>query len=94
MGAEQFEVHTVKPCDPKEVKGYEATLYEAFEEDGKKNKRLRTPNEAPCTAKAIVYNTFVLAGMIGHEIKKFVMNEFVAGLELRGDLRERVLMAI
>ena len=95
MAAEQFEVHVVRPSDPEDKRQYEATLFQVVTPDtGRGGRELRKPVNLPCTARAIAYNTFVLAGLVAHEIKRFVMNEFTAGVELRGDLRERVLMAI
>ena len=95
MAAEQFEVHVVRPSDPSDKRQYEATLFQGTAPDtGRGGRELRKPVDLPCTARAIAYNTFVLAGLVAHEIKKYVMNEFTAGVELRGDLRQRVLMAI
>ena len=95
MAAEQFEVHVVRPSDLGDNRQYEATLFQVVAPGSDRGRReLRKPVDLPCTARAIAYNTFVLAGLVAHEIKKFVMNEFTAGVELRGDLRERVLMAI
>ena len=95
MAAEQFEVHVVRPCDLEDKRQYETTLFQVVTPDtGRGGRELRKPVDLPCTARAIAYNTFVLAGLVAHEIKKFVMNEFTAGVELRGDLRERALMAI
>ena len=95
MAAEQFEVHVVRPSDSSDKRQYEATLFQVVAPDtGRGGRELRKPVDLPCTARAIAYNTFVLAGLVAHEIKRFVMNEFTAGVELRGDLRERVLMAI
>ena len=95
MAAEQFEVHVMRPSDPEDRRQYEATLFQIGASDtGRGRRTLRKPLDLPCTARAIAYNTFVLAGLVANEIKKFVMNEFTAGVELRGDLRERALMAI
>ena len=95
MAAEQFEVHVVRPSDPSDKRQYESTLFQGKTPDtGRGGRELRKPVDLPCTARAIAYNTFVLGGLVAHEVKKFVMNELTAGLELRGDLRERVLMAI
>jgi len=95
MAAEQFEVHVVCPSNLGDKRQYESTLFQGKTPDtGRDGRELRKPVDLPCTARAIAYNTFVLAGLLAHEIKKFVMNEFTAGVELRGDLRERVFMAI
>ena len=95
MAAEQFEIHVVRPYVPEDKRQYEATLFQVVASDtGRGRRELRKPVDLPCTARSVAYNTFVLGGLVAHEIKKFVMNEFTAGVELRGDLRERVLMAI
>lgn len=95
MAAEQFEVHIVRPCNADKIKQYEATLYQVITSDSGRDRRaLRKPVELPCTARAIAYNTFVLAGLIAHEVKSFVMDEFTSASELRGDLTERVFMSI
>jgi len=95
MAAEQFEVHAVRPADLSDQRRYEATLFQGRAPDSDRGGReLRKPVDLPCTARAIAYNTFVLGGLVAHEVKKYVMNELTTGLELRGDLRERVLMAI
>ena len=95
MAAEQFEVHVIRPTNPSDQRKYEATLFQGKAPDSARGGReLRKPIDLPCTARAIAYNTFVLGGLVAHEVKKFVMNELTTGLELRGDLREHVLMAI
>ncbi len=95
MAAEQFEVHVVRPSYSSDKRQYEATLFQVVAMDTERGRReLRKPVDLPCTARAIAYNTFVLAGLIAHEIKKFLMNEITTGVELRGYLRERALMAI
>ena len=95
MAAEQFEVHVVRPLNLVDRHHYEATLFQGVSSNtGRGGRELRKPVDLPCTARAVAYNTFVLGGLVAHEVKKYVMNEFTAGLELRGDLRERVLMAI
>ena len=95
MAAEQFEVHAARPTNIADQLRYEATLFQrGTMECGRGERTLRKPVDLPCTARAIAYSTFVLGGLVAHEVKKFVMNEFAAGLELRGNLQERVLMAI
>ena len=95
MAAEQFEVHIVRPCNADEIKQYEATLYQVITSDSGRGRRaLRKPIDLSCTSRAIAYNTFVIAGFIAHEIKRFVMNESSSGKELRGDLHEYALVNI
>lgn len=64
MGAEVARVHTVRPCDPGDVEWYETTLYSDEE-----------ALEAPCTARAVIYNVFGIAGFIGNQVKRFVRNQ-------------------
>ena len=60
MGAEVCKIHTVNPCNPDDVRWYEKTLFP----DEK-------ASEEPCTAKAVIYNTFTIAGFIASQVKKF-----------------------
>ena len=60
MGAELCKIHTVKTCDPGDIKWYEATLFP----DSK-------ASEEVCTAKSVIYNTFIIAGLIASQVKKF-----------------------
>jgi len=68
MGAEVARVFTVRPADPDDVRRYEASLY--------------TDEEAmnlPCTAQAIVYTGFSIAGLVAGQIKKFLTGEPLKG---------------
>lgn len=67
MGAEVARVHTVRPCDPSLVKWYESTLYSDEE-----------ASELPCTARAIIYNTLCIAGLVANQVKKFARAEPLA----------------
>jgi hypothetical protein len=62
MGAEVARVHTVKPCDPDSVRWYESTLYS----DEK-------AVEAPCSARAIIYCTFMIASLIANQVKRVAL---------------------
>ncbi|MBI5166791.1 MAG: ThiF family adenylyltransferase [candidate division NC10 bacterium] len=64
MGAEVARIYTVQPADPDDVRFYEATLHGDEE-------ALRLP----CTAQAIIYTGFSIAGLIANQVKKFVMGE-------------------
>ncbi len=67
MGAEVARIHTIKPCDPSQVKWYEATLYSDEQASG-----------LPCTAQAIIYNVFCIAGLVANQIKKIARAEPLA----------------
>jgi hypothetical protein len=68
MGAEVARVFTVRPADPDDVRRYEASLY-ADEE----------AMNLPCTAQAIVYTGFSIAGLVAGQIKKFLTGEPLKG---------------
>ncbi|MGH7407411.1 MAG: ThiF family adenylyltransferase [Candidatus Methylomirabilales bacterium] len=68
MGAEVARILTVRPADPDDVRRYEASLY--------------ADEEAvllPCTAQAIVYTGFSIAGLVAGQIKKFLTGEPLKG---------------
>ncbi len=65
MGAEVGKILTVVPTDPDEVAFYEATLEKSDDE---------IPN-LPCTARAIIYNTTLIASLIANQVKKFANEE-------------------
>lgn len=60
MGANLAVIHCVRPCDPDDVKRYERHLYPSSE-----------ASDIPCTARAIVYNTFGVASMVGALVRKW-----------------------
>src|SRR5687768_2873952 len=60
MGANLAVIHCVRPCDPDDVKRYERHLYPSSE-----------ASDVPCTARAIVYNTFGVASMVGAIVRKW-----------------------
>lgn len=64
MGAEVSRIHSVKPCDPADIEWYESTLYTDAE-----------ALDAPCTARAIVYNGFAIAALIANQVKKWAKGE-------------------
>lgn len=67
MGAEVCRIHSVRPTDPSDVKWYESTLYS--DEDA---------SDLPCTARAIIYTVFVIAGLIASQVKKYVTNQYLS----------------
>lgn len=64
MGAEVARIYAVNPCDVDDVRKYEETLYD----DDK-------ASELPCTAKAIIYNVFVIAGMLTSYAKRYAVGK-------------------
>lgn len=66
MGGEVGQIYAVNPCDPDQIEFYEKTLI-----DDEK------AVEAPCTERAIIYNVFWIAGVIGDLVKKFAKKEKV-----------------
>jgi molybdopterin/thiamine biosynthesis adenylyltransferase len=64
MGAEVCRIFTIDPSSPQHIERYERSI---------------NPNkervELPCTAKAIIYNTFGIAGLIANQVKKFFKGE-------------------
>jgi len=70
MGAEVARVLSVRPADPDDIRRYEASLYGDEE-----------AVDLPCTAQAIVYTGFSIAGLVAGQIKKFLTGE-----PFKGDL--------
>jgi ThiF family len=64
MGAEVARVLTVRPADPDDIRRYEASLHSDEE-----------AANLPCTAQAIVYTGFSIAGLVASQIKKFLTGE-------------------
>lgn len=64
MGAEVCRIHTVHPYEPLEVAWYETTLYSDDE-----------ALQLPCTARAVMYTVFVIAGLIASQVKKYVRGQ-------------------
>ena len=64
MGAEVARIYAVNPTDPDDIRAYEKSLY--------------TDEEAevlPCTAAAISYSGFAIAGLIGNLVKRLATGE-------------------
>lgn len=64
MGAELMRIYAINPQDPLDINFYEKTLYPSSE-----------ASQLPCSARAIFYNVFIIAGLIGSEVKKFLKCE-------------------
>ena len=64
MGGQVCRVLTARPADPDDVRFYESTLYtdEAALED-------------PCTAQAIIYTVFGVAGLVANQIRRHAESE-------------------
>lgn len=64
MAGQHCQILTVNPTNPKSIKFYEERL------TGDEN----VP-DAPCTNRAIIYNTFMIASLICWQVRNYVMNE-------------------
>jgi molybdopterin/thiamine biosynthesis adenylyltransferase len=64
MGAEVARIYTVRPVDPDHVRLYERTLYS--DDDAM---------QVPCTAQAIVYNSFGIASLVAGQVRRVAMGE-------------------
>lgn len=60
MGGELGSVYVVNPVHPENIREYEKSLY-TDEESA----------QTPCTATAVIYNTFMIASVIGSVIKTY-----------------------
>ncbi|MDD4409367.1 MAG: ThiF family adenylyltransferase [Candidatus Pacebacteria bacterium] len=67
MGGQICRIYTVHPCDPDSVEWYEGTLYGEGQ-----------TKELPCTERAIIYNSFMIASLIANQVKKFAGAESTA----------------
>lgn len=67
MGAEMGMVYTINPKDPEQSEWYEShMLYEDLE-----------AMELPCTERIIIYNVFILAGLICRQVKNYIKGGFL-----------------
>ena len=64
MASELLRIYTLNPTDPNAVTAYEATLYSDEE-----------AQQAPCTAKSIIYTVMVSAGLMAGQVKKWLVGE-------------------
>lgn len=64
LGAEIGLIYTIRPTDLDDIRFYEATLH-SDEESA----------PLPCTARGIIYNSLVMAGLVANQVKKFALGE-------------------
>lgn len=64
IGGEIIQVFTIQPSHIEDIEMYEKALFPDKE-----------AQELPCTARAIMYTGFVVAGLIASQLKKWIMNE-------------------
>ncbi len=64
MGGLVGSIYPVKVCDPDSIKFYESTLHDKDE-----------VAPLPCTAQAIIFNTFMVASVVGALLRKHIKNE-------------------
>jgi adenylyltransferase/sulfurtransferase len=64
MDGEDLRVYTINPVDPDHIKFYEASLYGDEGKDGR-----------PCTNATVIYNCFVVGGIIASRIAAFARHE-------------------
>ncbi len=65
LGGEHLEIQTIHPCNPADITHYENTLFDE-ETQGM---------QLPCTAQAIMYTGFIVAGFICCQLKKWLKQE-------------------
>lgn len=66
MGAEVCRIYAVRPTTPEDVRFYESFLYSDDE-----------AMNVACTAQAIIYNVFSIAGLIANAVKRYARGEEV-----------------
>ena len=66
-GAEMIRIYAFNPNSITAQEFYEKTLYPSSEAE-----------DLPCSARAIFYNQFIVAGLIGSVVKKYFKNEEIA----------------
>lgn len=81
MGAEVCLIYTIRPNRPADITFYESTLYTDEE-----------AVSAPCTERAIIYNTLMIASLVLNQVKKFARGEELKK-EIIFDLRTLTLLA-
>ena len=80
MGAEICRIYTINPTSPDQVKFYEGTLYDDEE-----------ASEERCTAKAIIYNTFMISSLISNQVKKYLKGEEIMR-EIMFDMKNLMIL--
>ena len=64
MGGQQMALYAIRPYLPSDIKFYEQFMHGDDE-----------VHEETCTARAIAYNTFTIAGYVGNIVKQFFTGE-------------------
>jgi len=64
MGGEVCRIFSINPVDLDDIDYYEKSISPGIK-----------PKETPCTERAIIYNTFMIASLISNQVKKFIMGE-------------------
>lgn len=72
--SEKMRIYSLVPTSMLQCQQYETTLYD----DNEASPEL-------CTAKAIAYNTFIIGGLIAHQVKRHITGEPIP-LEIIFDL--------
>jgi len=81
LGAEVCRLYAIRPVDPDDIRYYERSLYEDSQ---------AVP--LSCTASAIIYTGFAMAGLIADQVKKFATGE-PTPREILYDLKTLTLVA-
>lgn len=74
LGAELGYIYAVRPCNPTDVREYEATFYSDDEAE-----------QSPCTYRAITTVVSVVAGAASHKLVKFAAGEDIASVVKIGE---------
>lgn len=75
MGGLGSVIYTTRPHNPDDIRMYEGTLHDVSE-----------AHEEPCTARAILFNTWLIAALIANQVRKYIVREpysRVISLDLR-----------
>lgn len=80
MGGELLRILVVNPYDDNSLRYYEKKLFPSSK-----------ASKEPCTAKSIVYNTFICGGLIANLIKKYAKKEEVK-FDLIFDIKNSMIL--
>ena len=64
IGGDVIQIHTIEPCQIRDIETYEPWLFSDAE-----------AAELPCTAQAIFYTSFTVAGLIASQLKKWLKKD-------------------
>lgn len=64
MGGLAGVIYSIRPHNPDDVELYESSLHEAS-----------SAVEEPCTARAIIFNTWLVAALVANQIRKYIVKE-------------------